>query len=189
MTLIIAKKSVVENTQNLITIGTISSAFGVKGWVKVISHTQPIDNIINYRHWIIYRNDKIENIEIDHGQRHGKSIIVHIVGCNTREFAKNYCNSEIMIDADDMPPTDDNEVYWHQLEGLKVFTINQNQDDILLGNISHMMATGANDVLTVRPSQGSIDKRERLIPWLINQVVREVNIDKGFIRINWDPEF
>ena len=70
-----------------------------------------------------------------------------------------------------------------------MFSRNAEGDNILLGKVSHLMETGANDVLVIRPAKGSIDRRERLVPWLIDQVVLEVNPDKGFIRVDWDPEF
>ena len=183
------KETVVENAVKHITLGSISAVYGVKGWVKIYSHTSPMENILNYKHWIINRNGQIETIEIDQGRRHGKGLIAHIVGCDNRELARSYCNSEIMINADEMPTAADDEIYWHQLEGLNVFSRDQAGDNILLGKISHLMETGANDVLVISPSKGSVDKRERLVPWLIDQVVLEVNPDKGFIRIDWDPEF
>ncbi len=183
------KEKVVENPEKLITVGSISAVYGVKGWVKVYSHTNPMENILNYKHWIIDRNGRVETVEIDQGRRHGKGLIAHIVGCNDRELARSYCNSQIMITADEMPTIADDEIYWHQLENLDVFTRTQAGDNVLLGKISHLMETGANDVLVIHPSKGSMDKRERLVPWLIDQVVLEVNPEKGFIRIDWDPEF
>ena len=94
-----------------------------------------------------------------------------------------------MIAADELPTAADDEIYWHQLEGLTVFSRNSAGDNISLGKVSHLMETGANDVLVISPSKGSVDKRERLVPWLIDQVVLEVNPEKGFIRVDWDPEF
>ncbi|WP_263078744.1 ribosome maturation factor RimM [Endozoicomonas sp. Mp262] len=183
------KENTVESATKRITLGSISAVYGVKGWVKIYSHTHPMENILNYRHWIIDHNGHTETVEIDQGRRHGKGLIAHIVGCDDREKARSYCNSQIVISADEMPSIDDDEIYWHQLEGLDVFSRNSAGDNILLGKVSHLMETGANDVLVIRPSKGSMDKRERLVPWLINQVVLEVNPEKGFIRVDWDPEF
>ncbi|WP_330927391.1 ribosome maturation factor RimM [Candidatus Sororendozoicomonas aggregata] len=172
-----------------ITLGSVVAVYGVKGWVKVYSHTSPMDNILNYRHWIVSHKGRIETVEIDQGRLHGKGLVVHIAGCDDRESARNYCDSEIMVNASDMPPAPDDEVYWHQLEGLSVFSRDGVNDNVLLGKVSHLMATGANDVLVIAPSKGSVDKRERLVPWLVNQVVLDVNPEKGFIRVDWDPEY
>ena len=59
----------------------------------------------------------------------------------------------------------------------------------LLGKMHSMMETGANDVLVVHKSKDSIDKRERLIPWIPDDVITQVDVNAGVIRVNWDPEF
>ena len=52
-----------------------------------------------------------------------------------------------------------------------------------------MLETGANDVLVVRPCKGSIDERERLVPWLRDSVVRSIDLEEQRIEVDWDPEF
>ena len=39
--------------QDYIVVGKISSPYGVKGWVKLFSYTDPVDNILQYRPWFI----------------------------------------------------------------------------------------------------------------------------------------
>ena len=53
-----------------------------------------------------------------------------------------------------------------------------------LGKVSHLVATGANDVLVVRN-----EERERLIPFLVGSFVSEVDLDAARIVVDWDPEF
>lgn len=173
----------------LVVLGSITAVYGVKGWVKVYSHTNPMTNILNYKHWILNHDGRQQTIEVDQGRRQGKGLIAHIVGCDDRDLARNYCGAEILIAEDDLPKPADDEIYWHELEGLNVMASDEEGNDILLGRVSHLMETGANDVLVVRACKGSLDKRERLLPWLIDQVVQEVNPQEGFIRVDWDPEF
>jgi len=52
-----------------------------------------------------------------------------------------------------------------------------------------MLETGANDVLAVRGDSNSLDRRERLIPWLPDDVITEVNLAEGRMTVDWDPEF
>ncbi len=172
-----------------IALGHIASVYGVKGWLKIHSNTSPMENILNYPRWILDRDGQLMTVEIDQARQHGKGLVAHIVGCDDRELARSYCRSEITINADEMPEPEDDEIYWHQLESLDVFSRNAEGDNILLGKVSHLMETGANDVLVIRPSKGSIDRRERLVPWLTGSVVLDVNPEKGFIRVDWDPEF
>ncbi|OED43977.1 16S rRNA processing protein RimM [Endozoicomonas sp. (ex Bugula neritina AB1)] len=180
---------VVEGVEKRTTLGHISAVYGVKGWLKIHSNTSPIENILDYDHWILDRDGQLMTVEIDQSRRHGKGLVAHIVGCDDRELARTYCGYQITIPTDQLPEPDDDEVYWHQLETLNVYSRNNAGDNILLGKISHLMETGANDVMVITPSKGSVDRRERLVPWLIDQVVLEVNPEKGFIRVDWDPEF
>ncbi|WP_422448709.1 MULTISPECIES: ribosome maturation factor RimM [unclassified Endozoicomonas] len=183
----------VEGAVKRIALGHISSVFGVKGWLKIHSNTSPMENILNYPRWILdpagQKSGDVKTVEIDQARPHGKGLIAHIVGCDDRELARSYCGYQITISADDLPEPEDDEIYWHQLESLDVFSRNAEGDNVLLGKVSHLMETGANDVLVIRPTKGSIDRRERLVPWLTGSVVLDVNPEKGFIRVDWDPEF
>ena len=49
------------------------------------------------------------------------------------------------------------------------------------------METGANDVLVVREQDET--GRERLIPFIMDQVIREVDLERGLLIVDWDPEF
>lgn len=84
-----------------------------------------------------------------------------------------------------MPELTDKEFYWHQLEGLEVF----NQAGELLGDVSHLLATGASDVLVVKANHKSIDDQERLIPYVDETIVLKVDIEAGKILVAWDADF
>ena len=172
-----------------VVLGSITGVYGVKGWVKVYSHTDPMTNILKYKHWILRQNGRQQTIEVDQGRRQGKGLVAHIVGCDDRDIARQYSGAEILIAESELPSLADDEIYWHQLEGLEVRCSFEGADEVLLGKASHLMETGANDVLVIKACKGSLDRRERLVPWLLDQVVLEVNPAEGFIRIDWDPEF
>ena len=78
-----------------------------------------------------------------------------------------------------LPPPAPGEYYWVDLEGLRVVNV----DGTDFGTVSHLFATGANDVLV---AQG---ERERMIPFLEPQYVRSVDFDAGVVTVDWDPEF
>jgi 16S rRNA processing protein RimM len=170
----------------LVVIGKITSVYGVKGWVKVHSYTEPMENLLAYQGCYLQRNGAWHPLVFTAAKQHGKGLVALVDGVDDREQARLYCQCDIAILETELPAADDDEVYWHQLEGLEVYSSEPAQ---LLGRVRHMMETGANDVLVVRGSEGSIDKRERLIPWLLKDVIKEVDIDAGFIRVEWDPEF
>ena len=42
--------------------------------------------------------------------------------------------------------------------------------------------------MTVNSCEGSVDKRQRLIPYA-DPIVLEVDLDGSEIQVNWDPDF
>ena len=172
-----------------VVIGKITSVYGVKGWVKIHSFTEPMENFLSYTDCLIQRGGQWQPISFDEGKRHGKGLIAHIKGVDDRDLAAQYCKSEIAVSAEALPDLAEDEFYWHQLEGLKVLTTNDSGEELLLGKVSHMLETGANDVLVVRKCAGSIDREERLIPYLPGQFIKDIDLEGGLIRVDWAPEF
>ena len=178
-----------QQPSNRVVIGKITTVYGVKGWVKVHSFTEPMENFLSYTSCWVGSEQSWKPIEFDAGRSHGKGLVAHIAGVDDRELARSYTGSLVAVEIDQLPPLeDDEEYYWYQLEGLKVFTETEAGTQ-LLGKVSHLMETGANDVLVVRKCAGSIDRRERLIPYLPEQVVTSIDLESGEMLVDWDPEF
>ena len=57
-------------------------------------------------------------------------------------------------------------------------------EGVALGRVSHLFATGANDVVVVRDGE-----RERLVPFIQGSYVRSVDLEAGRMVVDWDPEF
>ena len=176
-----------ESSAKLVVIGEISAVFGVKGWLKVHSYTDPIDNILAYDNWWLDKKGQTRQVVIDEARRHSNGIVVHIKDVDDRDVAKEYCKSQIKIPLSAMPELSNDDYYWHQLEGLQVYL----QDDagqagVLVGTVDHLIETGANDVLVVRSkSEGKSELEEILIPYLLDKVVKSVDIANGIMVVDW----
>lgn len=168
-----------------VTVGKVTTVYGVKGWVKVFSYTQPIENILDYPGWILSKDGRSQPVKVLQGKRHGNGLIASIEGYTDRDLARQICGSMIKVDRSNFPDLEDGEYYWYQLQGLLVET----KDGCLLGKVDHLMETGSNDVLVVRQCAGSIDQKERLIPYIPGQYVDTVDLQEELIRVDWDPEF
>ncbi|MDE1460477.1 ribosome maturation factor RimM [Spartinivicinus poritis] len=178
------------NQNDLLALGRISSVYGVRGWVKVYSYTDPMDNIFGYSRWLLKQKGQLQEIAVVQGKKHGKGLVAHLEGCDDREVAQQYCGAEVFIRKDQLPSLVEGEYYWHQLEGLRVIAIATDEyQQTDLGRVTRLMATGANDVLVVKGDKQSVDQRERLIPFLPDQVIESICLEAGEIRIDWDPEF
>jgi 16S rRNA processing protein RimM len=167
-------------TRDCLNAGQISGVFGVKGWVKVFSHTEPRENILRYSPWLLNKNHQVTAYKVLDGRRHGHSVVAELEGIEDRDAAIAVMGSDILIFRHQLPKAVEGEFYWADLIGLQVKTDN----GIHLGTVDHLIETGANDVLIVK--DGDI---ERLIPFLQSQTVLNIDLDGGFMTVDWDPDF
>lgn len=168
-----------------VVVGKLMSPFGVKGWLKLYSHTQPIENIAGYDPLWCKQGGGWQPISLEHVQRHGKGLVAKIKGCDNRDQTPAYIGCDLAIKREQLPALDDGDYYWSQLEGLRVLTV----EGDFLGTVDHLFETGSNDVLVVHPATGSIDQRERLIPYLWGDVVTAVDLERGEMTVDWDKDF
>ena len=181
-----------EYTSEKVTLGRITGVYGVKGWLKVFSYTDPMEAIADYSPWFIRPEGRSKQawsqIKLESGKRHAKTVVVKFAGCNDRDLAMTYIGMEIAIEKSQLESLKNkDEYYWHDLFGLRVI----NQQNIELGIVKDIMETGVNDVLVVVSEiegEGS-EKRERLIPWTMHNAIVSVDLEKGVIEIDWDAEF
>ena len=171
------------NDQNLIRLGRVTGLYGVKGWVKVFSDTDPREAITDYSEWLLKREHGWRRIAVESGRKQGKNVVVKLAGIDDRDMAATLSGCEIAITRDQLAATKPGEYYWIDLEGLKVVTT----DGVELGIVDHLFGTGANDVLVVR--EDNSEARERLIPYVSGQVVTEVDLQEKRMIVDWDPEF
>lgn len=172
-------------TETRIQLGRINAAYGLKGWVRVFSYTDPVEQIVNYSPWQLRKSEENFLAQVDKGKLHGKGVIVLLEGFEGRDQAESLIGHEIWIDRARLPALEPGEYYWNHLEGLKVV----NESGVSLGKVDHLMETGANDVLVVKPDTGSIDDRERLIPFVVDDVVKEVNLESAVIVVSWETDY
>ncbi|MGH8496678.1 MAG: ribosome maturation factor RimM [Gammaproteobacteria bacterium] len=161
-------------------LGDITGVYGVRGWVRIRSSTEPKERIIEYSPWSIAHDGMWREWQVEDGRRHGESVVAKLAGIDERDAAAELIGAEIAVPRSRLPATRENEFYWVDLIGLKV----QTQEGIALGTVERLLETGANDVLVVRD-----DARERLIPFVIEKVVREVDLEAGVLRVDWAPDW
>jgi 16S rRNA processing protein RimM len=180
---------VAPSADDLLVVGKITGGHGIKGWVKIHSYTDPQENFLRFGHWMLRRPGGVEPIDFDDGRVQGKGLVAHIAGVDDRTLAESYSGLEVAVPAGSLPVLEEGDYYWSQLQGLQVWCRDRNRQDsderVLLGNVDYLIETGANDVLVVKPSAGSIDDRERLIPYLPGDVVKAVDLDRAVIEVDW----
>lgn len=163
----------------LVTLGRVSGAFGVKGWLKVQSYTQPRANIASYGTWTLRLRDVEAEFRVESGREHGGGVVAKLVGIDDRDRALEWRGAEISIERARLPRLDPDEYYWTDLEGLEVRTT----EGVVLGRVDHLLATGGHDVLVVH------GERERLVPFALGRVVERVDIAGGLIVVDWPADY
>ncbi len=160
-------------------MGRVSGAFGVRGWVKVRSDCEPVERLLEYSPWQIDTATGWRSHVLVDGKVHGSSLVAKLADIDDRDQARELAGADIAVDRSQLPVLAEDEYYWHDLIGLGVVTRDGNE----LGRVSGLMQTGTNDVLVVS------GERERLIPFIREQVVLAVDAEARRIEVDWDPDF
>lgn len=168
-----------EPQQRLVCVGKVVGVWGVDGWVKIHSYTRVRADIFSYGEWVLRSGGSSTAYELESGHEQGRGLVARLRGVDDRDTAAGLTGAWIHVDRECLPPLADGEYFWHQLEGLKVETL----DGMPLGILDHLFETGANDVMVVAGAD-----RERLIPY-VDEVVREVDLEAALMRVDWDPGF
>jgi len=166
-----------ENGKKLL-VGKINGFFGLQGWVKVFSYTDPRTNILNYSPWLVKVDGNFQSIDITNGREQSKTIVAHIKGVDTREDSQKFIGQDIFIDKNQLPELDEGEYYWHELIGFDVF----NKDSEKLGKVDYFVETGANNVLVVKGI------KEFWIPY-IEPFLTSIDFKNHKIFVDWDKDF
>jgi 16S rRNA processing protein RimM len=169
-----------SSSETFVPVGKISGAFGVKGWVKVYSYTEPRANILQYSPLYMFRHGEWIEIEVQGGHMQGKGVVMGLRNVTDRDQVIALMGTELAIQKSQLQATEEDEFYWADLMGLKVVNLSGES----LGNVDHMMETGANDVLVVKHNKEAI-----LIPFVMDNVIKRVDLDEGLIQVDWDTDY
>ena len=160
---------------DMVVVGRFGPPFGVKGWLNVISYTDPTTNLADYRPWFVERAGQWVPINVDHLKPHRNGFVVQVDGVDDRDVALRYSGKSIGVPESALPATEEDEYYWKDLIGLAV----EDPSGRPLGAVSGLIETGANDVIVVRGASG-----DTLIPF-VRHVVTTVDLERRRIVVDW----
>jgi 16S rRNA processing protein RimM len=167
------------DTGDRILVGRVSAPFGVRGWVRVYSYTEPRERIVQYNPWQLAMGHEWTGLRLLEGRRHGKSVVARLEGFEDVDDLSPLLGAEIAILRNQLPALGEQEFYWKDLLGLQVRT----GEGVCLGWVHRMLETGANDVMVVKGD------KEHLLPWVMGSVVKKVDIDAGVLEVDWDAQY
>lgn len=169
-----------------IVVGKIGAPYGVRGWLKLFPATENKENIFDYEPWYLRHAGQIKSVEVDEWKWHGQDLVVKLKNINDRDEAQRLTNAEVVVEEDNLPELTHGEYYWKDLINCRVST----EAGYDMGVVIDLMETGSNDVLIVRANlNDAFGAKERLIPYLDDQVIKRVDIAAKTIIVDWDPSF
>ncbi len=160
-------------------VGQVVGVFGVKGWIRLRSYTEPASNLLRYLPWQLVQESGKREYRPVAGRPHGKGLVAKLEGIEDRDAAAVLVGAEVRVDRATLGDAGPGQYFWSDLEGMSVKTLAGR----VLGHVDSLLETGANDVLLV------IGDRRRLIPFITDQVVQSVDLEERVILVAWDPEF
>ena len=162
-----------ENAENVL-MGRVVGVFGLQGWVKVESYARPREDLFQYEYWHVCTT-AISVMRVLEGRIQGRGLVAHLADCDDLAAAHRLVGARIEVPRAALPELPPGVVYWQDLEGLRVVDVTGAE----YGVVSHLIETGANDVVVVKGVSG-----ELLIPY-ISSVIREVDRVAGVLWVDW----
>jgi 16S rRNA processing protein RimM len=164
--------------ERIVVLGAIGGAFGVKGWVRIQSYTDPAANILDYGLWQLGRAGKWQPVEVEDGRVTAKGVLAKLAGIDTPEEARLQVGADIGVARSELPPVAPGEYYWSDLEGFRALS----RDGELLGRVDHFRSTPAGTLVVVRGEQ------EHWIPF-VKERIAKVDVDAGCIVFDWAADW
>lgn len=182
-----------------IEVGRILDAWGVKGWVKILSHSTDPEALFSAKSWFLQAPDVkfrpgftafsgTVSLSVDEAKTHSGSMVAKFSGVDDRNAAEALRSCRIFLPRSSFPAASKDEYYWVDLIGLNVV----NREGVALGLVRDLMATGPHSVLcveyTTHQEDGTTSTAERMIPF-VSAYVDAVDIANKCITVDWQPDY
>ena len=169
-------------SEEFIPVGKIAGVFGIKGWMKVFSYTDPRKNILSYTPLYLSVKGQWVEAKVSNGRVQGKWIVIALENVTDPEQVLPLIGTALAIKKEQLKPIRSDEFYWSELTGLKVI----NLDGHVFGQVDSLVETGAHDVLVVKNKD---QKTECLIPFVLEEIIQNVDLDNGIIEVDWEVDY
>jgi len=156
-----------------VVVGKVSKAQGLAGEVKIVHFTGQANELFSYQSLLVEnKNGECQSLSVEYWRLQGNFAIAKFREITDRDGAERLVGAEISVLRSQMPPLTPDEFYWHEIVGMRVVT-DQGQE---LGDVTSLIATGANDVMVVT-GRG----HEYLIPLIQELIVTQDNQTKTLV--------
>jgi len=166
-----------------VVLGRIVGAFGVLGWVKVESYTDPLDNILDYPLWQLSVGSEWQQTKLVNGRVTAKGVQAQLDSIVDRTAAERSRGTLIAVARSELPTPKAGEYYWDDLIGLQAYS----PAGQLLGSIDEIRDTPAHALLAIVGEQDG-QRVEHLVP-LVSERLLSVDLSARRATVDWDSSW
>lgn len=197
-----------ETPGDLVELGRVASAYGVKGWVKVQPYSSHAEVLLDTATWWLKAPaplaragalPSLSRVKVLACRAHGASVVASLDGVADRSGAESLKGCGIWVSRSAFPSSDPDEYYWVDLIGCRLWGERDGVPE-LIGTVSEVVDNGAHAVLRVArmaagPGGESValeDSRGRALEVLVPFVAAHVHhVDLAARRLDsdWPVDF
>ncbi|MBB2919045.1 ribosome maturation factor RimM [Cupriavidus alkaliphilus] len=182
--------------EDLVEVGYVSAAYGIRGWIKVQPHADDASALLHARRWWLLSPPQAGLVAADaaraepacvkiaQSREHSGTVVAQAAGVADRNLAEALRGRRVWIRRADFPAPEEDEFYWVDLIGCSV----SNEQGELLGEVSGLIDNGAHQILQVAFVQPDGKAGERLIPF-VDAFLRTVDTAGKRIVVDWGLDY
>ena len=150
---------------DLVELGRIVSAYGVKGWVKIQPHSMQTKALLNAKTWWLKTPQpgnqagvfaSVPSRNVLAARQHGATIVAQFEGMDDRDLAQAMKGQTVWVSRAAFPKADDDEFYWVDLIGCRLVGEHDGQPQAI-GEITEVLDNGAHSILVVHRGHWDAD--------------------------------
>ena len=179
-----------ELPADAIEVGRILDAWGIKGWFKVLPHSNDPQALFSSKRWYILPSERGEKtfsgvlkLAIRESKTHSDVVVATAQDIADRTDAEALRGARVFVGRSSFPTAEKDEYYWVDLIGLTV----ANREGIVLGKVDELLSTGPQTVMVISYFQEG-KTLERMIPF-VAVFVDDVDLSARQIRVDWQPDY
>ena len=158
-----------ENMEQFLRVGVISSTHGIRGEVKVYPTTDDPERFLDLDEVILDTGREHKILEIEGVKFFKNQVILKFKGYDNINDIEKYLKKDLLVDREHAVELGENENFIADLIDMEVVT----DEGKILGTLTDVIETGANDVYAVKTPEG----KEILLP-AIRDCILDVNVDE-----------
>ena len=167
-----------RDESQLVVMGRVVGAFGVKGWVKVKAFTEDPGALGDFPGWLVRTSDGWREMRLEEFELHSKGPVGRLAGCEDRESADALRGADVAVPREELGEADEGMYFQVDLVGLEVV----DQGGKGLGRVEGFFETGETSVMVVKGT------KERMIPF-VPDYVKAVDREAGRVTVEWKADY